>query len=112
MIASQLLHLDLEDNCQYTSCVRFAWDPAKAAANLETHGVSFAEASTVFSDDFALTREDPLASGEQRFVTLGLSDTGNLLVVVYTHREPDTLRVISAWRANRRQELKYEKSRR
>ncbi len=112
LLASQLLQLDLEDNCQYTSCVRFAWDPAKAAANLETHGVSFAEASTVFSDDFALTREDPLASGEQRFVTLGLSDTGNLLVVVYTYREPDILRVISAWRANRRQELRYEKSRR
>jgi uncharacterized DUF497 family protein len=92
--------------------VRFEWDPAKAAANLGTHGVSFAEASSVFSDDFVLTREDPLASVEQRFVTLGLSDTGNLLVVVYTHREPDTLRVISAWRANRRQRLEYEKSRR
>ena len=48
----------------------------------------------------------------ERFVTLGLSDTGNLLVVVYTYREPDILRVISAWRANRRQELRYEKSRR
>jgi len=92
--------------------VRYEWDPAKAAANLEAHGVSFAEASTVFSDDFALTQEDPLASGEQRFVTLGLSDTGSLLVVVYTYREPDILRVISAWKANRRQELKYEKSRR
>jgi uncharacterized protein len=92
--------------------VRYEWDPAKAAANLETHGVSFAEASTVLSDDFALTREDPLASGEQRLVTLGFSDTGNLLVVVYTYREPDILRVISAWRANRRQRLEYEKSRR
>jgi uncharacterized DUF497 family protein len=92
--------------------VRYEWDPAKAAANLETHGVSFAEASTVFSDDFALTREDLLASGEQRLVTLGLSDTGNLLVVVYAYREPDTLRVISAWRANRRQRSEYEKSRR
>jgi len=104
--------LDLEDKCIYTSQVRYEWDPAKAAANLETHGVRFAEASTVFSDDFALTREDALAAGEQRFVTLGLSDTGNLLVVVYTHREPDTLRVISAWRANRRQRFLYEKSRR
>lgn len=92
--------------------MRFEWDPAKAAANLETHGVSFAEASTVFSDDFALTREDPLALEEQRFVTLGISDTGSLLVVVYTYREPDTLRIISAWRANRRQGKEYEKSRR
>jgi uncharacterized protein len=92
--------------------VRYEWDPAKAAANLEAHGVSFAEASTVLADDFALTREDPIASGEQRFVTLGLSDGGNLLVVVYAHREPDTFRVISAWKANRRQRLEYEESRR
>lgn len=92
--------------------MRYEWDPAKAAANIETHGVSFAEATTVFSDDFALTREDPLASWEQRLVTLGLSDTGNLLVVVYTYREPDVLRVISAWKGNRRQRLEYEKNRR
>ncbi len=74
--------------------------------------MSFSEASTVLFDDFALTREDRQALGEQRFVTLGLSDTGNLLVVVYTHRRPDTLRVISAWKANRRQRLEYERNRR
>lgn len=55
--------------------------------------------------------EAPQAVGEQRFVTLGLSDTGNLLVVVYTHREPDAFRVISAWKANRRQRTEYEKNR-
>lgn len=49
--------------------VRYEWDPAKAAANLEAHRVSFSEASTVLSDAFALTREDPQAAGEQRFVT-------------------------------------------
>ncbi len=92
--------------------VRYEWDPAKAAANLREHGVSFSEASTVFSDDFALTREDPNASGEHRFVTLGCSDTGTHLVVVYTHREPDSLRVISSWKANRRQRSLYEESRR
>ncbi len=91
--------------------MRFEWDPAKAAANLETHGGSFAEASTVLSDDFALTREDPLASGEQRLVTLGITQATSWSVV-YTYREPDILRVISAWKANRRQRLEYEKSRR
>lgn len=74
--------------------------------------MSFSEASTVFSDDFALTREDPQASGEQRLVTLGLSDTGNLLVVVFTYRKPDILRVISAWKANSRQRLEYERNHR
>ena len=53
--------------------VRFEWDPPKAAANLRTHRVSFAEAVTVLEDEFALTREDPDAVEEPRFVTLGLS---------------------------------------
>jgi len=76
--------------------VRFEWDPPKAKANLDEHGVSFTE---------------PGADDEPRFVTLGLSDVGNLLVVVYTYREPDVLRVISAWKANKRQRVRYEKSR-
>jgi hypothetical protein len=92
--------------------MRFAWDPAKARANLREHGVSFAEAVTVLEDDFALTREDPDAQGEQRFVTLGLSSFGNLLVVVYTYREPDTIRLMSAWKANKRQRVHYEEGRR
>lgn len=61
--------------------------------------------------DFALTREDPDTSGELRFVTLGLSDRGNLLVVVYAYREPDIIRLISAWKATTRQRVLYEKSR-
>lgn len=102
----------MEDVCLYNGTVRVDWDPAKAKANLREHGVSFAEAVSVLEDDFALTREDPDAQGEQRFVALGLSSAGNLLVVVYTYREPDIIRVISAWKANKRQRLYYEKDRR
>ena len=76
------------------------------------HGVSFIEAVTVFEDDFALTREDPDSAGEQRFVTLGMSSVAQLLVVVYTYRKPDVIRIISAWRANRRQRARDEKDRR
>jgi uncharacterized DUF497 family protein len=72
---------------------------------------SFGEAVTVLDDDRALTREDPDADEEPRFVTLGLSAFGNLLVVVYAYREPDVLRVISAWKANKRQRVLYEKGR-
>jgi hypothetical protein len=86
------------------------WDPRKAEANLRTHGVSFAEAVTVLEDDFALSREDPHVE-ERRFVTLGLSNLANLLVMVYAHREPDVIRVISAWKANKRQRRQYEKGR-
>jgi uncharacterized protein len=91
--------------------VRFEWDPLKAAANLRVHGGSFAEAVTVLEDDLALTREDAAAVDEPRFVTLGLSNLANLLVVVYTYQEPDRIRLISAWKANRRQRESYEKGR-
>ena len=92
--------------------MQYEWDPAKAVANLAAHGVSFAEAVTVLEDDFALTREDADSVGEQRFVTLGVSGFGDLLTVVYTYREPDIIRVVSAWRANRIQRLRYEQDRR
>jgi uncharacterized DUF497 family protein len=90
---------------------RFEWDPPKAEANLRTHGVSFAEAVTVLEDDFALTREDPDAAEETRFVTPGLSGWGNRLVVVYTYRRADVIRLISAWKANKRQRMRHEESR-
>jgi uncharacterized DUF497 family protein len=91
--------------------VRYEWDPRKAEANLGDHGVSFAEAVTVLEDDFALTREDPDADDEVRFVTLGLSNLASLLVVVYAYRRPDIIRVISAWKANKRQGEAYEEGR-
>jgi uncharacterized DUF497 family protein len=91
--------------------VKLEWDLAKGMANLHAHGVEFAEAATVLADEFALTRDDPDAMGERRFVSLGLSDIGNLLVVVYTYRDPDTIRLISAWKANKRQRAQYEKNR-
>ena len=88
------------------------WDPRKAEANLREHGVSFAEAATVLTDDYALTREHPDSIGEQRFVSLGMSGTGALLVIVYTHRESDIYRLISSWKANKPQRNLYEKTRR
>ena len=62
-------------------------------------------------DEFGLTRRDPDVGEEDRFVTLGLSSVGDLLVVVYTYREPDIIRVISAWKANKRQKVAYEEGR-
>ena len=96
----------------YNPEMRVEWNPAKAKANFDKHGVAFSEAVTALTDDFALTREDPDCFHEQRFITLGLSATGRLLVVVYTHRDPGILRIISAWRANKPQRTCYEKNRR
>lgn len=92
--------------------MKIEWDLRKAEANLREHGVAFSEAATVLADEYALTREDPDSFGEQRFVCLGMSAIGALLVVVYTHREPDVYRLISSWKANKPQRKQYEKARR
>lgn len=87
--------------------MRLQYDPAKAAANLKKHGVSFADAEGVLADPLAVTVEDPDAETEQRFITLGLGSAGALLVVVYTERE-HARRLISARRATRKEQKQYE----
>jgi uncharacterized DUF497 family protein len=87
--------------------VKFEWDPDKAANNFSKHGVRFAEAVTVFEDEAALTMPDDEA-GEERFVALGIGSTGRILVVVYTTRE-DRIRIISARKATRQEQLQYER---
>jgi uncharacterized DUF497 family protein len=82
--------------------LRFDWDPAKAAANERKHGITFAEAETVFSDKHALLLDDPDHSSidEERFILLGLSAGLRVLVVVHGYRVPDdTIRLISARKA-------------
>ena len=88
--------------------MKITWDPAKALANESRHGNRFSEAATVLDDDLAITREDPDAIGEQRFATLGRSSEGKTLVLIYAYRSPDLIRIISAWKANRRQRMQYE----
>ena len=87
--------------------MRFQYDPAKAAANLRKHGVSFADAEGVLEDPLALTVPDPDAEGEKRYIALGLGSAGELLVVVYTEREGE-YRIISARRPTRKERESYE----
>ncbi len=84
------------------------FDPRKAAANpLNRDGVTFEEGRHVLLDPYALTREDIDASGEQRWVTLGMGGLGRILVVVWTLRGK-RIRLISAWKANQPQRRRYE----
>ena len=83
------------------------YDPKKAVANLKAHGVSFADAEGVLMDPLALTMEDPDAVGERRFVTVGSGTAGTVLVVIYTERDGN-YRLISAWRATRKERRRYE----
>lgn len=65
--------------------MKFEWDMEKAAVNLDKHGVSFQEASTVFGDPLAGTFPDPDHSqGEERWITVGMSIEGRLVVVAHT----------------------------
>jgi len=88
--------------------VEFGWDPEKAAANVTRRGITFAEAATVLEDPLSTTFPDEAHSErEMRFLTVGTSHRGRLLVVVHTERN-DTIRIISARRATRREREFYE----
>lgn len=88
----------------------FEWDANKAASNVAKHGVGFEEATTVFGDPLSITIPDPAHSqSEMRFIILGRSHLGRLLVVIHTERG-DNIRVISARPASRRERKDYEKA--
>ena len=78
------------------------WDPARGRANLARHGIAFDDAEVALSDPAGLTREDPDAEGEARFVTVGADALGRIVAVVHAHRADD-VRLISARPATRRE---------
>ena len=89
--------------------MRFEWDREKASRNLRKHRVSFDEAVTVFYDPFSATFDDPEHSvDERRFITVGYSARGRLLVVSHTERG-EVLRIISARLATPRERKRHEK---
>jgi hypothetical protein len=84
------------------------WDRDKAAANLRKHGVDFEEAATAFGDPLSITIPDPDHSvGEERWLLIGQSGAGRLLVVAHTERG-DEIRLINARLATRRERDTYE----
>ena len=86
----------------------FEWDREKAAENLRRHGVSFGEATSAFGDPLSRTIDDPDHSeDEERFILLGESARGRLLVVVHAERG-DRIRLISARIAGRRERKTYQ----
>jgi len=88
--------------------LNFEWDPNKDASNLEKHGISFAEASTAFFDPLSSTVLDPRHSDDEaRFVLIGLTYAGRLVVVFHTDRG-EAVRLISARPATRRERQAYE----
>jgi uncharacterized protein len=88
--------------------MKFEWDSQKADSNLKKHGVSFPEAATVLCDALSITYYDPDHSvKEHRFITIGMSRSGRVLMVAHTDRG-DNVRVISARKTTRRERKYYE----
>jgi uncharacterized protein len=91
--------------------LRFRWHRIKAASNLVKHGVSFEEAKTVFGDRSLITLPDPEHSEfEERFISTGISASNRLLTVSHTEDE-DSIRIINAQAATRREAANYRSDR-
>jgi len=91
--------------------MRITWDPVKAAENLRDHRVDLAQAASVMDDPFAIRIEDP-AHDAPRFLALGATLSGQILVVVYAYGDNDDLRLISAREASRAERRRYAEARR
>jgi uncharacterized DUF497 family protein len=90
--------------------LNFEWDEEKAKANMKKHGVNFDEATTVFIDPFSMTKSDPDHSvDEQRYIDIGISDEGRVLIVSYIERGAN-IRLISSRKATPSERRFYEKS--
>ncbi|MBE9202654.1 BrnT family toxin [Synechocystis salina LEGE 06099] len=87
--------------------MQFEYDPQKAKSNRQKHGISFAEAEMVFFDPLTIHELDPDSTTEERFIALGMGNTGSILVVVYTLRG-EIIRLISARRATKQETKIYE----
>jgi uncharacterized DUF497 family protein len=90
----------------------FEWDDKKAESNFRKHGVRFEEAALVFGDPFAVSEQDRIESGEQRWQTIGMAGGCLLLLVAHTLRFEDmgieVVRIISARRVDRKERRRYE----
>ena len=93
--------------------MKFAWDINKEKVNIQKRGITFEQASYVFSDPFALSKyDDEHSEDEDRWILLGKSLNENILVVVHTFRKDDDtefVRIISARRATKKERQAYHK---
>ncbi|MEK9140858.1 MAG: BrnT family toxin [Nitrospirota bacterium] len=91
----------------YTFHVQFEWDEAKRAGNLAKHGIDFVDAMEMFAAPMFVKSDERKDYGEPRWQGLGIVQ-GRLMVVAYTKREPNTVRIISLRKANRREKDFYQ----
>ncbi|AFZ24457.1 hypothetical protein Cylst_2226 [Cylindrospermum stagnale PCC 7417] len=91
--------------------LKFEWDDNKAQINLDKHGVSFVESKTVFDDALALIFDDPTHSfGEQREIIIGYSAQNRLLLVCFTERDNNLIRIFSSRLTTKKERQNYEQN--
>ena len=92
----------------YTGGVEVTWDPAKNAANRKKHGITFEEASELFTSgvDYLELFDAAHSATEDRFIAIGPIRRG-LVLVVLTEQEEDTIRIISARWATKREQADF-----
>ncbi len=90
----------------------FEWDQNKSDKNEKKHGITFEEAKTVFNDRYAITIDDPDHSDDEyRYIDIGFSSEGRILVVWYTERN-ENIRIIGSRKAIRTERKAYEEKNR
>ena len=94
--------------------MRFEWDETKAKSNLRKHGVAFEDAMLAFADPYAVSQQDRIEGGEQRWQTLGMVNGHLMLLVAHTVRDDEDgveiIRIISARAADRKERRRYEQN--
>ena len=86
----------------------FAWDEAKNRTNFAKHGLNFADAERVLTGPCVTFVDDRFDYGEERLISLGIL-AGRVVLIAHVHRSPDTTRIISMRKANRREQKIYQK---
>lgn len=87
----------------------FEWDEVKNATNISKHGIDFADAIEVFEHPMLIKQDDRKEYGEERWIGIGLMQA-RTIVVVYATKVEDTIRLISARKATRRETRRYEET--
>jgi uncharacterized DUF497 family protein len=89
--------------------VRFEWDEAKRKANIAKHGIDFLDVPEMFTSLMLIGPDVRKDYAETRKIGFGFI-RGRLMAVVFTEREPTTIRIISARKANTREEIYYQEA--
>ena len=87
--------------------MEFEWDPDKALRNCRKHGVRFEAARLAFEDPHAVLLRDDASEAEERWILMGMTPSGSVLVVVHTLRDEEKVRIISARRADSQERMFY-----